>query len=186
MKRFLGIVSIILGIFFLSLFSYLVWLRNSPTKLEIQRSPAQQEESKTEYAYDVQPLKLRIESIHTELNIIPASIVRGEWEVTDEGLSYLASSPIPGTVGNSVLYGHNWKNILGSLPYVKPGNEIIIEMSNGSELLFLVEKTQVVEPTNVSILAPTNEAQLTLYTCYGFLDSKRFVVVAKPKVSSIS
>lgn len=170
---------LLLGFIFLVFSVYLFWLRTSPTKIEFEIQET--EISKTDYVYsDSSPYKLTISSIGVELPIIKSKIERGEWEVTEEGVSYLSSSPIPGDFGNSILYGHNWPNLLGKLPKVRPGDEIVITMSNSEVRKFIVDKTQIVEPTNTSILAFSNQPQITIYTCTGILDSKRFVVVAKP------
>lgn len=46
-------------------------------------------------------------SIGFDLPIVPAQIAGGKWEITKNGVSYLTTSPLPGSEGNSVLYGHN-------------------------------------------------------------------------------
>jgi sortase A len=51
----------------------------------------------------------------------------------------------------------------------------------GEELLYEVVETKVVPATAVEIEAPTNERQLTLYTCTPLWTAKdRLVVIAKP------
>ena len=42
----------------------------------------------------------------------------------------------------------------------------------------MIEYTQVVTPDQTHILAPSDDRRVTLYTCTGFLDRKRFVVTA--------
>ena len=97
-------------------------------------------------------------------------------------MSYLATSPLPGHKGNSILYGHNWKSLLLDLPKVKPGQSVFITNHNGTKQRFIVEYTAVVDPSQTYIIDATNDTRITLYTCTGFLDSKRFVVVAKPLI----
>ena len=41
------------------------------------------------------------------------------------------------------------------------------------------DKTEVVKAEVVEILSQTEDARLTIFTCSGFLDTARFVVVAK-------
>ncbi|MBI2028304.1 MAG: sortase [Candidatus Levybacteria bacterium] len=113
-----------------------------------------------------------------DLEIFPAKIVNNRWEITAQGVSYLSSSPLPGEKGNSVLYGHNWTNILGNLIKIKPGEEIVIVSNRNNKRTFVVEHISVVDPENTQILANTSDRRITLYTCSGFLDSKRFVVTA--------
>ncbi len=126
------------------------------------------------------PYSLEIPSIHANLPIIPALIQGKTWETTTKGVSYLKTTPIPGEKGNSVIYGHNWKTILGDLTQVKPGQKIIITMNDGVKKEFKVEYTATVDPSQTYIIDNTKDTRITLYTCTGFLDSKRFVVVAFP------
>jgi LPXTG-site transpeptidase (sortase) family protein len=76
------------------------------------------------------------------------------------------------------LYGHNWSALLGSLPKIKPGDKIKIILSNGQEKNFVVKYTSIVAPSDTKILSDSADSRITLYTCAGFLDSKRFVATA--------
>lgn len=127
------------------------------------------------------PEEIIIAAINLDLPIIPAKLDRGKWEATTKGVSYLISSPIPGEKGNSILYGHNWQNLLGNIVKLKPGQIITIKYRNGSLKNFRIDSTVLVSPKEVAILAASETPQITIYTCIGFLDSKRFVVVAKIK-----
>lgn len=53
-------------------------------------------------------------------------------------------------------------------------------MSDGTTRTFTIDQTAVISPTQASVVNPTLDTRLTIYTCTGFLDTKRFVVVAKP------
>lgn len=86
---------------------------------------------------------------------------------------------MPGEPGNSILYGHNWTSLFGNLPKTKPGERVDIGFSDGSMQQFIVEYTSIVSPDEIEIIEQTEDTRITLYTCTGFLDSKRFVVVAK-------
>ena len=68
---------------------------------------------------------------------------------------------------------------------MKVGDEIKIVYDGGAEKSFEVFFTQVVGPNQSSILNPTEDRRITLYTCSGFLDQARFVVVAKEVGKSI-
>ncbi len=124
------------------------------------------------------PIGLIIPALGLELPILPARLNGNKWEASDKGVSYLVSSPRPGEVGNSILYGHNWPNLLGSMNLVRPGDAIEIVFADGVRKSFVTNYTSLVNPSETQILAPTRDRRLTLYTCAGFLDSKRFVVTA--------
>lgn len=119
-----------------------------------------------------------LEKLNKVLPVYMAEVANNRWETTDKGISYLRSSAIPGEIGNSIFYGHNWKSILADLPTIEPGDMIVLSMDDGSALRYEVEFIQIVEPTDTNILNQSEDMRLTLYTCTGFLDSKRFVVTA--------
>jgi len=77
------------------------------------------------------------------------------------------------------LYGHNWTNLLGPLVHAKPGQRIYISYADGSVSTFKIQATALVSPQDTSILAPSNDIRVTIYTCAGFMDSQRFVVTAR-------
>jgi LPXTG-site transpeptidase (sortase) family protein len=124
------------------------------------------------------PVEIIIPAIKLDLSIIPAKLVKNSWETTDKGVSYLISSPIPGNIGNSILYGHDWANILGPITKLKTGQIIEIKFVTGAIKKFEINTISLVSPDQASILAPSGDARITLYTCTGFWDSKRFVVTA--------
>jgi LPXTG-site transpeptidase (sortase) family protein len=166
MKRYFDTLFIGLGLFFLGFGSYLVWERESPRHLVFA--------SESSVAT---PIAISIESLALNLPIYPSSINEGKWETTKDGVSYLATSPLPGELGNSIIYG-NWGNLLGSLELINPGGKINIKMSSGKTLSYIVHFVTVVTPDETHIYGNTPDYRLTLYTCTGFLDSKRLVVTA--------
>lgn len=104
----------------------------------------------------------------------------GKWTVHEKEATFLASSARPGEKGNSILYGHNKREILGNIRVLVPGEKILITTSDGAEHWYAVEKTQQVAADNLEWLQPTEDEVLTIYTCAGFLDRERFVVRAVP------
>jgi LPXTG-site transpeptidase (sortase) family protein len=166
---FVGSVLIIFGV-------YLLWQRNNPQRLAFaKRDLPQTIQISPQKSF---PMEIKIDSVGIDLPIIGAEIKDGIWQTTSQGVSYLISSPVPGEEGNSILYGHNWKNLLAKLIYVKPGDDIHIVYESGENRDFKVEFTQEVTPDQTGVLDATSDSRLTLYTCSGLFDSKRFVVVA--------
>lgn len=164
---FLGVISLLAA-------GYLTWQRYSPTRLSFDAMvfPA------TTNASEVVPTSIEIENLSLTLPIISAEFTGKRWPLSDRGVVYLTNTPIPGEPGNSVLYGHNWPNILGRLIKIKPGATVDVGFSNGMRKRFIVAYTQVVTPDQTHILAQTDDSRITLYTCTGFFDQKRFVVTA--------
>ncbi len=176
MRRTTAFIFLALGLSCLLITTYLIWQRYTPTRLSFNLNVTATGVVNSHN----QPQELIIPDLNLHLAILPAKINRGKWEATDKGISHLISSPIPGDVGNSILYGHNWPRILGNLPKVRPGQKLFIILSNGEVRAFQIEFTAIVTPDQTHILDQTKDARLTLYTCTGFLDSQRFVVTAIP------
>ena len=127
---------------------------------------------------EVAPLVLEIPDVEIKVPVSTAQIQNGLWEYSEEGISYLRDTPLPGEQGNSILYGHNWPNLLGSLNKVEVGDKIRVKFSDYTEKDFEVKYRYVVTPDQTHVLNPSEDSRITLYTCTGFLDSKRLVVVA--------
>lgn len=129
---------------------------------------------------DVFPTRLRIKALKIDLPVISQKITQNSWETTEQGVSYLTSSALPGERGNAIFYGHNFANLLGNLVRAKPRFAVEIEFSDKTMRRFVIESTMEVSPDQTNVLATSKESLLTIYTCSGFFDEKRFVVVAKP------
>jgi len=127
-----------------------------------------------------QPQAIIIPKSKIDLPVQATRIENKKWPTSEIGVSYLENSGKFGFSGNHVFYGHNWKNLLGNLDKTKVGDEIIIKSSQSKLYTFRVKYVGVVESGDVSILQDTQKERLTLYTCTGFLDSKRLVVIAEP------
>lgn len=176
MKRLIANIFILLGFLLLVFGAYLLYLRQSPNLLTFKGDLGYKETK----SQGTNPSRIKISSIELDLPIVPAITDGKNWETTNFGVSYLKSTPLPGDTGNSIIYGHNWESLLRKLPSVKPGQKIEITFENGSKKTFKIEYTAVVNPDQTYIVKNTNDTRLTIYTCTGFLDSKRFVAVAKP------
>lgn len=177
--KFLGKFSsflIYFGIVCLVFTLWLFWQRHNPQRLAFATSAVELNGSET---YSVKtPTELIIPDTKIDLLIVPTKTSEKSWETTNKGVSYLTKSPVPGQLGNSILYGHNWSNLLGNLKLVKPGQIIKIKYSDFSEKQFEVKYKLEVTPDDVSVLDNTEDFRITLYTCSGFFDLKRLVVIA--------
>lgn len=176
MKNLLANTFITLGIILVILSGLLLWQRYNPQRLAFSDVGSAVSESVSEE--NNPPVALTIKDLDIKLPVFPAKVQKGKWETTTKGVSYLVSSEIPGQVGNSIFYGHNYKNILGNLKNAKPGQIIEVKLANGAWISYRIEYVQTVSANRTGILDQTDDKRLTLYTCIGFLDSKRLVVTA--------
>jgi sortase A len=108
-------------------------------------------------------------------------IVQGDsWEELKKGVGQHIGSGRPGGTGNIVLSAHNdiYGEIFRYLDQLAPGDEIIISTERNS-YTYIIRDLQVVEPTDVWVMGPTEHASSTLISCYPYLvNNKRIVVFA--------
>lgn len=131
------------------------------------------------------PTKIYIPKLSRTLEVSDGEVVNNRWVISATGVSYLTASAIPGNVGNAVIYGHNKRNILGGLPEVKEGDSVYIVTNNGEVFRYTIIERREVKPTQVEILKQSDDSRLTIYTCNGFLDQARFVVVGRLETTTI-
>lgn len=159
----------------------LIWKKHEVTKLSFVPANLAVTQAPPEIQ---QPTYLTIDSIQIHLPIDETVIHAGVWQVSQNSISHLATSATPGAQGNIILYGHNTKERLGNLSKVKKGTSIYLTTKNGEKHEYVVVNTQVVNPSQVEVLTAQHDEELTIYTCYGFADLKRFVVKALPVKAS--
>lgn len=106
------------------------------------------------------------------------------------GVTHFTGTPLPGENGNAYFFGHSsdfvtspgdYKTIFALLPRIQPGEIIEITNPSGNLFKYEVEKTFVVEPTDLSVLEQDlSKKQLTLQTSYPLGSAlRRFIVVAQ-------
>ncbi len=171
MKRIIGALYIVISI---ALLGYGVSLIRERTTPILHESSNYETPRYTDSVFTI-----LIPSANIELPAYAARITGVTWQTTKRGVSYLSTSPLPGEPGNSVLYGHNWSNLLGNLHVVKPGDPVYVTRGN-TTTRFLIRYVAVVDSKESSVYAPSRDTRLTLYTCAGFLDRERLVVTAFP------
>lgn len=124
---------------------------------------------------NVIPLHVKSYPVGVNINIKPAVITNGIWPVFSDSAGFVFNEK------NMIIYGHNKDNILGPIRYMKTGQTIEILGNDNQKYVYEVNKTDIVDPNYLEYIKPKDIETLTLYTCTGFLDSKRFIVVASLK-----
>lgn len=173
MKLFAKILIVFGGICLLFA-SYILWERNNPWRLAFQIDTHIIQET----VPTLMPERIVITNLHIDLPIVPAKLSKETWQVSNTGVSYLISTPAPGELGNAILYGHNYPNLLANLSFARPGDKVEIYYPH-TKKTFAITTVLEVSPKQADILKNTKDSRITLYTCSGFLDSKRLVVVAQ-------
>jgi sortase A len=107
-------------------------------------------------------------------------------EGTDAGtlersVGHVPFTALPGESGNVAIAAHR-DTFFRGLGQIRPDDVITFSTLQG-RYRYQVEYTRVVSPKDVSVVAPTHDAELTLITCYPFhyigSAPNRFIVRAK-------
>ena len=113
---------------------------------------------------------------------LDAPVVQGDgWEQLKKGVGQHIGSANPGQDGNVVLTAHNdvYGELFRYLDQLQPGDEVIV-YTQQRQHVYVVDRTVLVEPTAVEVMAPTGSPTVTLISCYPYLvDKQRIVVFAR-------
>lgn len=141
--------------------------------------------SQTDTGYAVSENRLFIPKIRLNAPIVEgldgnAAMDRGAW-LMPQGVRPDAVS------GNIVISGHRFKylppnNITFYLFHkLEPGDGVKL-VWDGIDYDYIIREKKIVEKTDLSILRPSDEKRLTLFTCEPiFSQEKRLVLVAEPE-----
>jgi len=96
------------------------------------------------------------------------------------GVGHIAGTAFPGEPGNIGIAGHR-DSYFRALKDIRSGDEISIQTATGLSR-YQVDRVQMLEPSDIAVLAPTAIPGITLVTCYPFYfvgpAPQRFVVHA--------
>jgi len=123
----------------------------------------------------LQPVQLVARSIDLDAPVVPLGFHEedGEfvWDTADHAVGYHLGTAKPGEPGNCVLSGHlssprrGQGNIFHNLPYVLPGQDVVVATPGNGRWAYNVAQTNVVDPEDIWAIGQTNEPTLTLVTC---------------------
>lgn len=104
--------------------------------------------------------------------------------ISDGGTWRRPTTAKPFENNNTVIVGHRWfgndVSTFYHLDKVKIGDTLAVYWE-GEEIIYEVTETKIVEASAVEIEGPTDEKQLTIYTCDPIWTAKnRLVLIAKP------
>jgi sortase A len=137
-------------------------------RLEQEWARQQQQQQIPEGAAAVKPAALKNDGL-TRLSIpsisFDAVIVEGtSHHALLLGPGHVEDTPAPGEAGNSVISGHR-DTFFRHIHELEKGDEIVVQR-NGKKFHYEVTGKHIVQPTDVSVLKPSKDAELTLITCY--------------------
>jgi LPXTG-site transpeptidase (sortase) family protein len=130
-------------------------------------------------------------NVHAPVNFVPTLDESQVLKSLESGVVHYANTANPGEIGNPVIFGHSsndwWEP--GSFKYVfvlldklTPGDQFTVDYQ-GTRYVYAVTGSQVVDPTNVGVLAQTDTPTFTLITCSPPGTSWRRLVVSAKQIS---
>jgi sortase A len=103
-------------------------------------------------------------------------------QVLHRGVGHLTGSALPGQPGNVVLAGHR-DSFFRDLRNIRKGDLVDVTTESGTRS-YAVDSTEIVDPSEIGVEAPTPAPTLTLITCYPFNfvgnAPQRFIIRAQP------
>ena len=122
-------------------------------------------------------IRARIPAINVDAPVLWGD----DWESLKKGIGQNVSNADPGKNGNLILSAHNdiFGQLFRDLDQLQPGDEIVL-LTEKQSYTYVVQETKIVEPNQVEVMSQTQDATVTLISCYPYLiDNKRIVVTAK-------
>ena len=105
-------------------------------------------------------IKLSIPRIHLEDVVLEGT----SSESLLLGPGHMTATVEPGDAGNAVIAGHR-DTFFRHIHSLRYGDDIYV-LRGGKPYHYVVRSRRVVEPTNLSVLNPTKDGELTLITCW--------------------
>lgn len=139
-----------------------------------------QELAPTQVERTSRPVEIIIDKVNIDLPIIETNIANNTWQIADNGISHLSISSRPAENGTIILYGHNTNDRFGPILWLNAGEKITLVTADNKRYDYKILKTATVDPSDTKILTSEKGPTLILYTCTGFADLKRYVLIAKP------
>lgn len=125
-----------------------------------------------------EPVRIIIPGISIDLPVKSARIIAGYWEVFNDSAAWGEESGYPGKPGNQVIFAHAKKGLFLLLRNIAVGDNVYV-MTDAAWYTYEVKEIKYVYPNQKEVIAPTIDETLTLYTCTGYEDTERLIVVAK-------
>lgn len=128
------------------------------------------------------PSRIIIPKLRIDLPVTPARAIGGIWQIHPSVANFGIGSALPGEVGNSVIFAHARENLFLPIRKIRKDDLVSIQTRQGHWFTYKVIEKKEIGPSQIEVIGKTIDKTLTLFTCSGFADSKRLVVVAKEQI----
>jgi LPXTG-site transpeptidase (sortase) family protein len=126
------------------------------------------------------PTHIDIPKVSISLPIEETVITNHVWGIAPDAVSHLSASVNPGETGPIILYAHNTNDRFGPIRWLSLGDTVLITNKDGKEFTYRVTETVRTDPNELSVFFKRKSETLYLFTCDGFADLQRYIIIAEP------
>ena len=126
------------------------------------------------------PIRISIPAIDIDRPILPGNYneISGIWELSDGGIHFAApSSPVNDYSGNSLIYGHNSRLVLGKLVDLKQDDKVQIITDNNLKFTYSLAGHKDSSPSDTTLFNENGPPTLILQTCSGLFNEIRSLYI---------
>lgn len=128
-----------------------------------------------------EPVRMQVPSVGIDLTIRDGNYNKAtkSWLLVSNDAYYALTSHLPNNkYGNTVIYGHNNKDVLGNTKNLELYDELIITTKNGHKFTYVYMEHDVANPKNTEVFTTdTPGPRVTLLTCSGTWNQERRLMV---------
>jgi LPXTG-site transpeptidase (sortase) family protein len=128
------------------------------------------------------PIHIIIPHAHIDLDVEKGSynFMSKTWNLAPNKAFFADITKSPNSqTGNTLIYGHNTQQVFLNTRYLKQGDELYVLTNNNKKYVYTFEKSELVDPDDVTIISYQGPPQLTLLTCNGANDQWRRLMYFK-------
>lgn len=153
---------------------WLLWEMYQPVRFEELQQVVSTQVAERESG---EPVVLSFPEAEFSVPVQAGEVANGKWKLSYETAQFVEVPVASGSA--TIVYGHNYLRILGKLEQVRVGQPVEVASDSGGVKMYQIVSKEVIQPNDVARILPSQDSELVIYTCTGFLDSKRLVVHAR-------
>lgn len=122
------------------------------------------------------PVRIEVPAAGINLTVVDGNFdtKTGEWTLSNDKAHFaLPTEVVNNKSGNTLIYGHNTKQVFGPLLKLDVGAEAKVFTDNGHIFTYKLVAGEKVDPSNTAIFAYKGAPRLTLQTCTGVWSEAR-------------
>jgi len=126
------------------------------------------------------PVEVAIPAVNLMLPVQETRVINNTWTIAPDAVSHLNESANPTESGPIILYAHNTNEAFGPIKWLSRGEKITVKTADQKTYTYSIVETIITDPQELSVFFKRKQETLYLFTCDGFADLQRFIIVAEP------